>query len=281
MQRKPEWLKVNLGNTNDFSITGNIVRSRSLHTICESGRCPNRGECWNHKTATFMIAGDICTRACKFCNTKSGRPLPLDADEPRKIAESVRQLGLKHAVITSVDRDDLPDGGAAHWVATIDAIKRENPGVTIEVLIPDFRGNPSLIAQVIDARPDIISHNLETVRRLTPEVRSVAEYDTSLAVLKQIAEAGIPAKTGLMLGLGETQAEVEQTLKDAYRVGCRLLSIGQYLQPSKHNLLVVDYIHPKKFEFYKQFAYAMCFIHVESGPLVRSSYHSATYLGKR
>ncbi|MDR0834921.1 MAG: lipoyl synthase [Candidatus Symbiothrix sp.] len=280
MVRKPDWLKINLGNTNDFSVTGKIVKGRSLHTICESGRCPNRGECWNHKTATFMIAGDICTRACKFCNTKSGRPLPLDAGEPRKVAESVRQLGLKHTVITSVDRDDLLDGGAAHWAETIHAIKRENPGVTIEVLIPDFRGNQSLIAQVINAHPDIISHNMETVRRLTPEIRSVAQYDTSLAVLKQIADAGIPAKTGLMLGLGETQAEVEQTLKDVYNAGCRLLSIGQYLQPSKHNVPVVEYIHPKKFDFYKQFAMSMCFIHVESGPLVRSSYHSATYLEK-
>jgi lipoic acid synthetase len=278
MIHKPDWLKINLGNTHDFSVTGKIVKGHSLHTICESGRCPNRGECWNHRTATFMIAGDICTRSCKFCNTKSGRPLPPDADEPRKIAESIRQLGLKHAVITSVDRDDLPDGGAAHWAATIREIKRENPAVTIEVLIPDFRGNQSLIAQVIETRPNIISHNMETVRRLTPEIRSVAKYDTSLAVLRQIAEAEIPAKTGLMLGLGETQAEVEQTLKDAYNAGCRLLSIGQYLQPAKQNVPIVEYIHPDQFMAYKQLAQSMGFKHVESGPLVRSSYHSAEFI---
>lgn len=279
MLRKPEWLKINLGNTADFSATGNIVRGRALHTICESGRCPNRGECWNHRTATFMIAGDICTRSCRFCNTKSGRPLPLDADEPRKVAESVRRLGLKHAVVTSVDRDDLPDGGAAHWATTIREIKCENPAVTIEVLIPDFRGIQSLIAQVIGARPDIISHNLETVRRLTPDIRSVARYDTSLAVLKQIAEAGIPAKTGLMLGLGETPEEVSQTLRDAHNAGCRLLSIGQYLQPAKNNAPVVEYVPPDQFAAYKQLAQSMGFKHVESGPLVRSSYHSAEFLG--
>ncbi|GAP71633.1 lipoate synthase [Candidatus Symbiothrix dinenymphae] len=280
MQRKPDWLKIKLGNTADFSTTGNILRGHSLHTICESGRCPNRGECWNHRTATFMIAGDICTRSCKFCNTKSGRPLPLDSDEPRKIAEAVQQLGLKHAVVTSVDRDDLPDGGAAHWAATIEAIKQATPEVSIEVLIPDFRGNQSLVAQVIDTHPNIISHNLETVRRLTPEIRSVAKYETSLAVLKQVAEAEIPTKTGLMLGLGETSEEVEETLNDACNAGCRLLSIGQYLQPTKHNVPVTEYIHPDQFATYKKLAQSMGFKHVESGPLVRSSYHSDAGAGQ-
>ncbi|MDR0866496.1 MAG: lipoyl synthase [Candidatus Symbiothrix sp.] len=276
--RKPEWLRVNLGNNADFSLTGKIINSHCLHTICESGRCPNRGECWNRKTATFMIAGDICTRSCKFCNTKSGKPLPLDADEPRKVAESVQLLGLKHAVITSVDRDDLPDSGAAHWAETIREIKRVNPHTTIETLIPDFRGNKEHLDIVIQARPDIISHNMETVRRLTPFVRSVAKYETSLAVLKQVAESGIPAKSGWMLGLGETKEEVIQTMKDLLEVDCKLLSIGQYLQPSEKNLPVTEYLPPALFEEYKKIAILLGFRYVESNPLVRSSYHSSDFI---
>ena len=276
--RKPEWLRIRLGNNANFAATGAIVKKHGLHTICESGRCPNRGECWNQGTATFMIGGDICTRSCKFCNTRSGKPLPLDADEPQKVAESIRMLGIRHAVITSVDRDDLPDSGASHWAMTIRKIKEINPGITIEALIPDLRGNPEHLDQVIRARPDILSHNLETVRRLTPVVRSVARYETSLAVLKQIAGAGIPAKSGLMLGLGETEAEIIETLHDLRATGCRLLSIGQYLQPSRKNIPVSAYISPDTFERYRGKALDMQFTHVESGPLVRSSYHSVDFL---
>lgn len=276
--RKPDWLRINLGNNDNFSSTGRIIKDNSLHTICESGKCPNRGECWNRKTATFMIGGDICTRSCKFCNTLSGKPLPLDPDEPIKIARSVKALGLKHAVITSVDRDDLPDYGAMHWVETINRIKELNAGVSIEVLIPDFRGNEEYIQRVIDAAPDIISHNVETVERLTPHIRSVAKYKTSLLVLKQISISGIPAKSGLMLGLGETEDEVVQTIVDLRNVGCTLLSIGQYLQPSKKNVSVEEYISPEKFLEYKEKALSLGFTYVESGPLVRSSYHSIDYL---
>ncbi|MCC8147009.1 MAG: lipoyl synthase [Bacteroidales bacterium] len=276
--RKPEWLRVNLGNNEDYSATGKIIKSKSLHTICESGKCPNRGECWNRRTATFMIAGDICTRSCKFCNTKSGRPLPLDKEEPFKVAESVRTLGLKHAVITSVDRDDLPDYGAAHWAETIRQVKRINPGITIEVLIPDFRGNKVFLQQVIDVRPDIISHNIETVERLTPLIRSVAKYTTSLEVLEYIASSGIPAKSGMMLGLGETREEIIRTMEDLHLSGCTLLSVGQYLQPSKNNVEVAEYITPEIFAEYKSLALNIGFVHVESGPLVRSSYHSIDYL---
>ncbi|MCL1937416.1 MAG: lipoyl synthase [Candidatus Azobacteroides sp.] len=276
--RKPEWLRTRLGNSAGFATTGQIVKGHSLHTICESGRCPNRGECWNRKTATFMIAGDICTRSCKFCNTRSGKPLPLDADEPRKIAESIRSLGLTHAVITSVDRDDLPDSGASHWVKTIREVKAMNPGITIEVLIPDFRGNKEHLDWVIQAQPNIISHNIETVERLTPEIRSVAGYQTSLKMLKHVSDSGIPAKSGIMLGLGETPEEVVQTMEDLLSSGCRLLSIGQYLQPSAKNIPVEAYIHPSIFNNYKKTALSLGFKHVESSPLVRSSYNSINFL---
>ncbi|MDR0427914.1 MAG: lipoyl synthase [Dysgonamonadaceae bacterium] len=276
--RKPEWLRINLGNNDNFSTTGKIIKGRSLHTICESGKCPNRGECWNRKTATLMIAGDICTRSCKFCNTKSGKPLPLDLDEPAKIAESIRLLGLKHAVITSVDRDDLPDYGSLHWANTISEVKKVNPEVTLEVLIPDFRGDKECIQKVIDTSPDIISHNIETVERLTPFVRSVAKYSISLAVLKQVASSGIAAKSGLMIGLGETKDEVVATMKELFSAGCTLLSIGQYLQPAKKNIPVMEYFPPETFSEYKHIALNIGFNHVESGPLVRSSYHSIDYL---
>jgi lipoic acid synthetase len=277
---KPDWLRIRLGNNAAFSTTGNVIKSRRLHTICESGRCPNLGECWNRKTATFMIAGEICTRNCKFCNTLSGKPLPLDENEPQKTAESIRELELKHAVITSVDRDDLSDGGAMHWQSTILKIKELNPNTTLEVLIPDFRGKPESLNLIIETKPEIITHNIETVRRLTPLVRSVAQYKTSLSVLKQIAAAGIRCKSGLMLGLGETEDEIHETLHDLYAAGCRFLSIGQYLQPSKKNIPVVAYIHPDKFAQYKADALALGFRYVESGPLVRSSYHSCDFVSE-
>lgn len=279
--RKPDWLKVNFGANERYSNTKQIVDTHRLHTICSSGRCPNIGECWGRGTATFMIGGNICTRCCKFCNTNSGKPLPLDEAEPQHVAESIQLMRLNHAVITSVDRDDLPDYGAAHWVATIKAIKELNPSVTMEVLIPDFMGNTDLISRIIDAQPDVISHNMETVRRLTPVVRSVATYERSLQVLKQVANSPIPAKTGIMVGLGETIAEVEETMDDLLSVGCSILTIGQYLQPTHKHYPVQEYVTPQQFAAYKETALAKGFKMVESGPLVRSSYYAERALMKK
>ena len=279
--RKPEWLKVNFGANERYSNTKKIVDTHRLYTICSSGRCPNIGECWGRGTATFMIGGNICTRCCKFCNTNSGKPLPLDESEPKHVAESIQLMQLNHAVITSVDRDDLPDYGAAHWVATIKAIKGLNPSVTMEVLIPDFMGREELIASIIEAHPDVISHNMETVRRLTPVVRSVATYERSLQVLKQVANSPIPAKTGIMVGLGETIAEVEETMDDLLSVGCSILTIGQYLQPTHKHYPVQEYVTPQQFAAYKETALAKGFKMVESGPLVRSSYYAERAMMKK
>ncbi len=279
--RKPDWLKVNFGANERYSNTKKIVDTHRLHTICSSGRCPNIGECWGRGTATFMIGGNICTRCCKFCNTNSGKPLPLDESEPKHVAESIQLMQLNHAVITSVDRDDLPDYGAAHWVATIKAIKGLNPSVTMEVLIPDFMGREELIASIIEAHPDVISHNMETVRRLTPVVRSVATYERSLKVLKQVANSPIPAKTGIMVGLGETIAEVEETMDDLLAVGCSILTIGQYLQPTHKHYPVQEYVTPQQFAAYKETALAKGFKMVESGPLVRSSYYAERAMMKK
>lgn len=276
--KKPDWLKIRLGGNDTFTQTKTIVESHCLHTICSSGRCPNQGECWSRGTATFMIAGDICTRSCKFCNTKTGRPLPLDENEPVNVAESIRLMGIKHAVITSVDRDDLPDMGAAHWVKTIQKIKEVNPNTTIEVLIPDFQGKGELVDLVCNAKPNIISHNIETVRRLTPQVRSAAKYDVSLSVLQRIAANGLKAKSGLMLGLGETEEEILETMDDLLAHNCSILTMGQYLQPSRRHLPVEAYIHPDKFDELKKIAYEKGFSYVESGPLVRSSYHAENCL---
>ena len=272
--RKPEWLKVSIGANERYTETKRIVDSHCLHTICSSGRCPNMSECWGKGTATFMIGGDICTRCCKFCNTATGVPLPLDPAEPTHVAESISLMKLSHAVITSVDRDDLPDLGAAHWVQTIREIKRLNPETTIEVLIPDFQGKEELIAQVIEARPEIISHNMETVRRITPLVRSAAKYDTSLKVIRQIADGGITAKSGIMAGLGETPEEVEELMDDRRQAGCRILTIGQYLQPSFKHYPVAEYVTPEQFAAYKEIGLDKGFDQVESAPLVRSSYHA-------
>lgn len=276
--RKPEWLKVSIGANERYTETKRIVESHCLHTICSSGRCPNLGECWGRGTATFMIAGDICTRSCKFCNTQTGKPLPLDTREPERVAESIRLMKLTHAVVTSVDRDDLPDLGAAHWNATIRKIKEVNPNTTLEVLIPDFQGNPELINQVIEAQPDIISHNMETVRRITPLVRSAASYDTSLKVIQQIAQSGIAAKSGIMVGLSETVEEVEELMDDLIQVGCRILTIGQYLQPSHKHYAVAEYITPEQFDQYKKTGVEKGFQQVESAPLVRSSYHAEKHI---
>ena len=272
--RKPEWLKISIGANERYTETKRIVDSHCLHTICSSGRCPNMGECWGKGTATFMIGGDICTRCCKFCNTQTGRPLPLDPNEPTHVAESVALMRLSHAVITSVDRDDLPDLGAAHWVRTIQEIKRLNPETTVEVLIPDFQGRKELVAQVIEARPEIISHNMETVKRISPLVRSAARYETSLEVIRQVAASGTTAKSGIMVGLGETPEEVEELMDDLRQAGCQILTIGQYLQPSHKHYPVAEYVTPTQFVSYKEQGLAKGFDQVESAPLVRSSYHA-------
>lgn len=272
--RKPEWLKISIGANERYTETKRIVESHCLHTICSSGRCPNMGECWGKGTATFMIGGDICTRCCKFCNTQTGKPLPLDMKEPTHVAESIALMKLSHAVITSVDRDDLPDLGAAHWACTIREIKRLNPETTIEVLIPDFQGRKELVSQVIEAQPEIISHNMETVKRITPLVRSAARYETSLEVIRQIADSGITAKSGIMVGLGETPEEVEELMNDLRHAGCQILTIGQYLQPSHKHYPVAEYVTPAQFASYKETGLAKGFDQVESAPLVRSSYHA-------
>ena len=276
--RKPEWLKISIGANERYTETKRIVESHCLHTICSSGRCPNMGECWGKGTATFMIAGDICTRSCKFCNTRTGRPLPLDPNEPLHVAESVALMKLSHAVITSVDRDDLPDLGAAHWAQTIREFKRLNPETTTEVLIPDFQGRKELVSQVIEAGPEIISHNMETVKRISPQVRSAANYHTSLEVIRQIAESGTTAKSGIMVGLGETPAEVEELMDDLITVGCKILTIGQYLQPTHKHYPVVAYITPEQFAIYKETGLKKGFEQVESAPLVRSSYHAEKHI---
>lgn len=276
--RKPEWLKIKLPRGFKTSHVVGLLNSHGLNTICSSGLCPNKGECWGRGTATFMIGGNICTRNCKFCNVAGGKPSPLDEQELYDIAKSVKELRLKHIVITSVDRDDLPDYGAEHWCKIINLIKKECPGVTMEVLIPDFRGRKDLIDKIIESRPDVISHNMETVRRLTPEVRSVATYDTSLEVIRQISQSGIRSKSGIMLGLGETEEEIVETMKDLRKAGCEVITIGQYLQPSRRHYPVKEYIHPDKFEEYGKLGKEMGFRHVESGPMIRSSYHAEKHV---
>jgi lipoic acid synthetase len=270
--RKPEWLRMKLYSEAKYSNVHTLIKEHGLNTICTSGKCPNQSECWSRGTATLMILGDICTRSCKFCNTITGKPLPPNPNEPLKVAETIRQLNLKHAVITSVDRDDLEDGGAGFWAETIRTVKKVNPMTTLEVLIPDFEGKPALIDMIIAEKPNVISHNLETVRRLTPQIRTKAKYDTSLKVLSYIASKGLVAKTGIMLGLGETEEEVLELMDDARATGCSVLTIGQYMQPSRKHAPVTAYIHPDKFREYKQIGLEKGFRIVESGPFVRSSY---------
>lgn len=277
-RQKPDWLKIKLPTGFNYRQVKQIVEGNQLHTICSSGKCPNMGECWGAGTATFMILGDICTRSCKFCATLTGKPLPPDPGEPAKVAESVRLMGLKHVVITSVDRDDLPDGGASHWAATIHQIRKVNPSTTIEVLIPDFDGKAELIKLLALEKPDIISHNIETVERLTPQVRSRAKYQTSLKVVGIIGSEGIVSKSGIMVGLGETSGEVLQCMDDLRAVGCGILTIGQYLQPTKKHLEVAEYLHPDQFAWFKREGLARGFSVVESAPLVRSSYHAEKHL---
>lgn len=278
-QRKPDWLKIKVPSGKAYVQVKDIVQRHKLHTICTSGQCPNMADCWGRGTATFMILGDICTRSCKFCATKTGRPEPVDRDEPRNLAESVKLMKLKHCVITSVDRDDLEDGGAGIWAETIREVKHFNPDTTIEALIPDFGGKKQDIQKVIDAAPEVISHNLETVRRLTPQVRSAAQYDRSLEVIRQIAAAGPTAKSGIMAGLGETEEEILQTMDDLLETGCRVMTIGQYLQPTKAHLPVAGYIHPDKFKEWEKTGLEKGFRFVESHPLVRSSYRAEKHAG--
>jgi lipoic acid synthetase len=279
--RKPDWLKIKIPSGKEYLSVKEIVERNKLHTICTSGHCPNMHECWGRGTATLMILGDICTRSCKFCNVKTGKPLAVDHDEPRRVAESVKRMKLKHVVLTSVDRDDLPDGGAALWAETVRKIKEQNPETTIETLIPDFDGREELIQQVIDAGPEVISHNLETVRRLTPETRSRAKYDRSLQVLQYIAGKGIVAKSGIMAGLGETPEEVFELMDDLLDAGVSVLTIGQYLQPTKKHLPVKEYVTPEQFEIYRKTGLEKGFRYVESSPLVRSSYHAEKHISAR
>ncbi|MDP2113255.1 MAG: lipoyl synthase, partial [Bacteroidota bacterium] len=268
-ERLPRWMKMQMPKGESYSKVKNLVAEHQLHTICTSGNCPNIGECWNRGTATFMILGDICTRNCKFCGVTTGKPFAPDAEEPKRIAESVRVMQLKHAVITSVDRDDLPDLGADFWAETIQEVKKLNPETSIEVLIPDFQGKTELIQKVIEAGPEVISHNMETVERLTPEIRSAAKYRTSLDVIRFIAASGVIAKSGIMLGLGETEPEVLQVMDDLREVGCKVMTIGQYLAPTLAHIQVKEYITPEQFERYRTIGLEKGFSFVESSPLVR------------
>lgn len=277
-RRKPDWLKIKLPNGAKSAHVVGLLNRHCLHTICTSGLCPNRGECWGNGTATFMIGGNVCTRSCKFCNVATGKPAALNTKEIDDIVESINELKLKHIVITSVDRDDLPDLGASHWAETIRQIHNQCKGVTMETLIPDFQGKKDLIDIVINERPDIISHNLETVRRLTPDVRCKATYDCSLSVLKHVADAGIRSKSGIMLGLGETENEVLETMDDLLAVNCRIMTIGQYLQPTENHYTVQEYIHPDVFAQYAVIGKQKGFRHIESAPLVRSSYHAEKHI---
>jgi len=276
--RKPSWLKIKLPKGANYTQLKRLVAEKKLHTICSSGNCPNIGECWGLGTATFMILGDICTRACKFCNVKTGKPVQIDELEPRKIAESVKIMNLKHCVITSVDRDDLIDGGAGHWAETITNVKLLNPQTTLEVLIPDFDAKPELLQLIFEANPEIISHNMETVKRLTPQIRTKAQYDRSLNVIKQISDSGIVSKSGIMVGLGETTEEIYELMDDLINVGCQIFTIGQYLQPTHENVPVAEYIKPSQFDEYKVIGLKKGFRVVESAPLVRSSYHAEKHI---
>ncbi|MDA0890025.1 MAG: lipoyl synthase [Bacteroidetes bacterium] len=276
--RKPNWLKVKLPTGEAYKNVRGITKSHNLHTICESGNCPNMGECWGAGTATFMILGNICTRSCGFCNVMTGRPLAVDVLEPKKVAQSIKLMKVKHAVITSVDRDDLADGGASIWVETINEIRKANPLTTMETLIPDFKGRLKDIQPIIDAAPEVVSHNMETVRRLTKKVRIQAKYDRSLDTLRYLNEGGIKTKSGVMLGLGETEEEIVETMHDLRAVGVSILTLGQYLQPSKKHLPVVEFITPKQFDKYKEIGLSLGFQHVESSPLVRSSYHAEKHI---
>ena len=276
--KKPDWLKIKLPDALEYSKIKDVLRKKNLHTICESGSCPNKGECWGAGTATFMILGNICTRGCHFCDVSIGKPAEPDKFEPLRIGEAILQMSLKHAVITSVTRDDLPDSGAAHWSKTIRVAKVISPETTIEALIPDMKGNIFDLQTIIDAEPDIISHNLETVKRLTDIVRSGANYKNSLKIIEYIAESGETAKSGIMVGLGETDEEIYKTMDDLLDAGCKIITIGQYLQPTYKHLPVKRYVKPQQFDDYRNIALKKGFKFVESAPLVRSSYHAEKHI---
>ncbi|MEY3237674.1 MAG: lipoyl synthase [Bacteroidota bacterium] len=276
--KKPKWLRVKLPTGENYKKVRSLVDQYKLHTICESGSCPNMGECWGEGTATFMILGNICTRSCGFCAVKTGRPEDVDIYEPGKIAHSVKTMGVKHAVITSVDRDDLKDGGGNIWAQTVTAIRNQSPGTTLETLIPDFAGNWDNLQLIIDVAPEIVSHNLETVRRLTKQVRIQAKYDRSLEVLFRLKKGGMKTKSGIMLGLGETDEEIIETMTDLRSVNVDILTIGQYLQPTAKHLPISEFVTPERFDKYKEIGLEMGFKYVESGPLVRSSYHAEKHL---
>ncbi len=277
--RKPKWLRVKLPTGENYKHVRSLVDQYKLHTICESGHCPNMGECWGEGTATFMILGNICTRSCGFCNVATGRPLPVDWDEPDRVGRSIKLMKVKHAVLTSVDRDDLPDGGSILWAETIKAVRRISPGTTMETLIPDFRGNERQLNRILEAAPEVISHNMETVRRLTRQVRIQAQYDRSLGVLKYLKDHGAHrTKTGIMLGLGETVEEVRAALHELREAHVDVVTLGQYLQPTPKHLPVQEFVEPEVFESLGYEAKALGFIHVESGPLVRSSYHAEKHI---
>lgn len=276
--KKPKWLRVKLPTGENYRKVRNLVDEHKLHTICESGSCPNMGECWGEGTATFMILGNICTRSCGFCAVQTGRPDEVDEFEPGRVANSVKVMGVKHAVITSVDRDDLKDGGSEIWVQTVKAIRHQSPATTLETLIPDFAGNWENLQKIIDVAPEIVSHNLETVRRLTKQVRIQAKYDRSLEVLFRLKKGGMRTKSGIMLGLGESDEEIIETMEDLKSVNCDILTIGQYLQPTPKHLQIVEFVTPERFNKYRDLGLAMGFRYVESGPLVRSSYHAEKHL---
>lgn len=277
-RNKPDWLRVKLPIGENYKHVRGLVDTHKLHTICESGNCPNMGECWGEGTATFMILGNVCTRSCGFCAVATGRPDAVDWDEPQRVAEAIHLMKVKHAVITSVDRDELKDGGSIIWYNTIKAVKSLNPNTTLETLIPDFKGQKENIQRVIEAAPEVVSHNIETVERLTRQVRIQAKYWRSMDVIRTLKEGGMRTKSGIMLGLGETKEEVIQTLKDLAGVGCDVVTIGQYLQPSKKHLPVQRFVHPDEFKEYKAIGYELGIDYVESGPLVRSSYHSERHV---
>lgn len=275
--RLPDWLRMDLPTSPRFAKTRNLLEDLRLHTVCESAKCPNHWECWSRGTATFMIAGDRCTRACKFCAVDTQKPFPLEVDEPERVAEATHRMGLKHVVITAVARDDIADGGADHFRRTIHAVREKNPGIIIEVLVPDFNEKDDAIQVVIEARPHIFNHNMETVRRLTPDVRHRARYDRSLAVLrraKEMSQGEVYTKSGVMLGLGETEEELETVMRDLREVQCDIFTMGQYLQPTLQHLPVAEFVSPERFADYGKRAEAMGFVHVASGPMVRSSYHA-------
>jgi lipoic acid synthetase len=275
---KPKWLRVKLPTGENYKKVRSLVSEHKLHTICESGNCPNMGECWGEGTATFMILGNICTRSCGFCAVKTGRPDEVDEFEPGNVAKSVKLMGVKHAVITSVDRDDLKDGGSIIWEQTVRAIRHQSPGTTLETLIPDFGGKWENLQRIIDIAPEIVSHNLETVRRLTKQVRIQAKYDRSLEVLFRLKKGGMRTKSGVMLGLGETEEEVIETMQDLRSVNVDILTLGQYLQPTAKHLPIAEFITPEKFAEYKEMGLKMGFRYVESGPLVRSSYRAEKHM---